>query len=151
MFHLSQPIVFGLVVWILAGAPAPVRAQESQPTDTPLRIYGLGDMGKPGPTLNRSVALLAAAVARQSSPDDAIVYLGDNFYPDGLQDRNEGRVQALIRGVMDDSGLRKVQASLAPGRVFGGGGKPRVLQTSALRAFPSGFLGEGRCGQAARA
>ena len=143
MFHLFRPIAFGLVVWILAGAPAPARGQDSRPGDTPLRIYGLGDMGKPGPTLNRSVALLAASVARQSSPDDAIVYLGDNFYPDGLQDRNEDRVQALIRGVMDDSGLRKVQAALTPGRVFAVAGNHEYYKLLLFGHFPLGFSEKG--------
>jgi hypothetical protein len=123
------------------GLAASGSSYEQEPP--PLRIYGLGDMGEPGPILNRSVEILATLVGRESSPDDAIVYLGDNFYPDGLQDQNKNRVEALIHGVMDSSGLRRVQSALRPGRVFAVPGNHEYYKLLLFGHFPLGFSERG--------
>ena len=109
----------------------------------PLRIYGLGDMGEPGSTLNRSVELLAAAVKRAMSSDDAVVYLGDNFYPDGLQGGDDKRVPRVVRGVLDDSGLRGVQRSFGPDRVLAVPGNHEYYEHLVFGRLPIGFSEKG--------
>lgn len=109
----------------------------------PLRIYGLGDMGEPGPVLDRTVTILRDLIARESSADDSIVYLGDNFYPDGLQDKSKERVAALIHGVVDASGLRGVQAALKKGRVFAVPGNHEYYKMLLFGQLPLGFSEQG--------
>ena len=87
------PIPLLAIVALLLVACSPRPLQDGDPDGAArLSLFALGDTGaEPAPigralqTQMRVAAVLAAEHARR--PVDALVLLGDNFYPDGLRER----------------------------------------------------------------
>jgi len=76
--------------WLLAAALACGAPEADRPSGDGLSLLAVGDTGKPLELLEsldpgRSVAT-AMAAEDVRSPVDALVLLGDNFYPDGLEE-----------------------------------------------------------------
>jgi predicted phosphodiesterase len=73
------------------------------PRETSLSLLAVGDTGKPREFLDAfdpSLAVAAAMAAEdERSPVDAVVLLGDNFYPEGLEKRElKDRLRANVVG-----------------------------------------------------
>ncbi len=69
---------------------------------TPFSFMTIGDAGAPGPTLTGCATSMRQAAARMRSegnPLGMLLFLGDNFYPTGLNRKEEERVE-LIREVI---------------------------------------------------
>lgn len=85
-------------VWILALALACGPPERAAPNGVRLSLLAVGDTGKPLDlieSLDPGRAVAAAMAAEDvRHPVDAVVLLGDNFYPDGL---DEGEVKDRLR------------------------------------------------------
>jgi hypothetical protein len=90
------------LLWLLAGAPAcrDAGAPEGRPAAA-LSLWALGDTGEPPapwPQRNPQEAVAEALERRdRAAPAHGVVLLGDNFYPDGLREREfKDRLRANI-------------------------------------------------------
>jgi hypothetical protein len=71
-------------------------------TGAPLSFIAIGDAGEPGPILNenaRAMSSVAETLRRRGAPVNLLLFLGDNFYPNGLNRSEEDRAH-LIRDVL---------------------------------------------------
>lgn len=91
---------FALLLLLLPGCGP---AASEAPPDTAFSLLAVGDTGKPREFLDAFDPSLAVATALaaedERSPVDALVLLGDNFYPEGLaKDEVKDRLRANVVG-----------------------------------------------------
>ena len=96
----------------------PLSAQPSdRPVAVPFRFIAVGDAGEPG-EIHRSTAARVVALHNElrerRTPSSLLIFLGDNFYPNGLN-RPETVKRWLIREILTP--YQPVLADLGPSRV----------------------------------
>ena len=91
----DRVIVSLIVVILLTGAGLQASAQQP---DNRFTFVAIGDAGYPGPILEQNAAELRSIVEsyqQKQTPLDALVFLGDNFYPTGLNHDSTERERLL--------------------------------------------------------
>lgn len=91
-------IATSLLVWFM---PFVVSAQP--PRDRPFNMIVIGDAGEAGADLDgnaRGMAQLARDADHRGEPVGLLLFLGDNFYPNGLNHESPAKRAGLIRAVL---------------------------------------------------
>lgn len=111
---MISSIASSLALWIaLACAPHAGAQIDGATVGAPLNVLLIGDAGEPGAELSGNARWMAATadeLSARGTPVGLLLFLGDNFYPNGLNHENPAKRTQLIADVLGphDALLRRL-------------------------------------------